>query len=336
MMFRRAVVSALARSVSPRLIATAFAASILGVSTLAHAAYPEKPITLIISFPPAGATDVMARAVGQALSTELGQSVVVENRAGAGGMIGLGAAARAPADGYTLHLSAVTNQAIADALYANKPADLTTDFIPVAGVGYAPHALVVPASLPVKNVAELVTYLKASPDKYNFSSQVAGTLSHLESELFALKTGVKLQHIPYKGSSQALPEVVTGTSSMMWDSITGSLPLVQAGRLKMLAVGSTQRVASLPDVPTAEEAGVPGFAANNLFGIVAPECTLAQAVQTLEAALKKVLASPELIKKVASAGSDLTFIPASKFGEDIKAERATWAKVVKDAQVSIQ
>lgn len=324
---------------NPRRMLSALTLSLLGVlgaTGIARADYPEKPITIIISFPPAGATDVMARAVGQAMSTELKQSVVVENRAGAGGMIGLGAAARAAPDGYTLHLTALTNQAIADVLYASKPADLATDFVPVARVGFAPHALVVPASLPVSNVQELVAYLKASPDKYNFASQGTGTLSHLESELFALKTGVKIQHIPYKGSSQALPELVNASSSLMFDSITGSLPLVQGGRLKMLAVASSNRVSSLPDVPTVKEAGVPGFEANNIFGIVVPKGTPPAIVKTLESAIERALSSQALVEKVAIQGSELKFGSAATFGQEIASEKKTWAAVVKEAGVSIQ
>lgn len=314
------------------------AAMLAGASMVAPAlaAYPEKAINIIISFPPAGATDVLARAVGQVLAEDLKQAVVIENRAGAGGMIGLGAAARAAPDGYTLHLTALTNQAIADALYPNKPADLATDFVPVARVGFAPHALVVPADLPVNSVPELVTYLKAAPGKYNFASQGTGTLSHLESELFMLKTGVKLEHIPYKGSSQALPELINGSSTMMFDSLTGSLPLVRGQRLKMLAVASSQRIASLPDVPTVAESGVQGFEANNIFGIVAPKGTPPEAVRTLEQSLQRVLGSRALIEKLATQGADIAYAPADTFGQEIMSEQKIWRDVAASAGVKIQ
>ena len=317
------------------LLAAAFVA-LASIAPVTHAAYPEKAVTIVISFPPAGATDVMARSVGQALSEDLGQPVVIENRAGAGGMIGLGVAARAAPDGYTLHLTALTNQAIADALYANKPADLATDFIPVARIGFAPHALVVPASLPVNSVPELIQYLKASPGKYNFASQGTGTLSHLESELFMLRTGVKLEHIPYKGSSQALPELINGSSTMMFDSLTGSLQLVRSGRLKMLAVASSERVASLPDVPTVAESGVQGFEANNIFGIVAPKGTPPAAVQTMESALQRVLSSRALVEKLAVQGANLSFASAATFGDEIKSEQKIWRTVIDQAGVKIE
>lgn len=335
MIFSRTTSSGSRKHAPKKLLASLFVA-LAGVVNVAHAAYPDKTVTIIISFPPAGATDVLARAVGQALSEDIGQSVVIENRAGAGGMIGLGAAARAAPDGYTLHLTALTNQAIADALYPNKPADLATDFVPVARVGFAPHALVVPAALPVNNVQELITYLRASPGKYNFASQGTGTLSHLESELFMLKTGVKLEHIPYKGSSQALPELISGSSTMMFDSLAGSLPLVRGGRLKMLAVASSERVGSLPGVPTVAGSGVQGFEANNIFGIVAPKGTPVEAVKKLEGALGRVLSSKAFVEKLATQGADISFAPAAVFADEIRSEQKTWRGVIEQAGVKIQ
>lgn len=335
-MFFSSITSTTPRTRTSRKMLATVCVALAGVVNVAYAAYPDKAVNIVISFPPAGATDVLARAVGQGLSEEIGQPVVIENRAGAGGMIGLGVAARAAADGYTLHLTALTNQAIADALYPNKPADLAKDFVPVARVGFAPHALVVPATLPVSNVQELITYLKASPGKYNFASQGTGTLSHLESELFMLKTGVKLEHIPYKGSSQALPELINGSSTMMFDSLAGSLPLVRGGRLKMLAVASSERVGSLPDVPTVAGSGVQGFEANNIFGIVAPKGTPAEAITKLEGALKRVLSSKAFVEKLAAQGADISFAPATVFGEEIASEQKTWRAVVEQAGVKIQ
>ncbi|ANN65147.1 Bug family tripartite tricarboxylate transporter substrate binding protein [Bordetella bronchialis] len=312
----------------------------LGLATAhigaARAAYPDHAIQVIISFPPAGATDVLARAIGQKLSVELKQSVVVENRPGAGGAIGIQAAAKAPADGYTLYFAAVTNVAVAAALYPNWPADLNKDFTPIAGVGIVPHILVVPETLPVKNVGELVSYLKAKPGQYNFASQGTGTLSHLESELFALKTGVKATHIPYKGSGQALPELVSGSSSFMFDSIPGSMPLIQARKLKVLAVASGSRVGLLPDVPTMQEAGIAGVQADNLFGFVAPKGTPQAAIDTISQALRKVLAMPELKAAMVAQGAELVYTPAAPFGEAIAKEHKTWADVVKEAHISIQ
>jgi tripartite-type tricarboxylate transporter receptor subunit TctC len=301
----------------------------------AQAAYPDKPVHLLLSFPPAGATDVLARAIGQKMSEALGQSVIVENRPGAGGNIGLIAAARAPADGYTIYLGAVTNAAIAAAAYSAQPAHLLRDFVPVAGVGTVPHMLVVPLSTPAQNVGELVSYLKAAPGKYNFASQGPGTLSHLESELFKIKTGVDVLHVPYKGSSQALPDLIAGSSAMMFDSIPASMPHVKAGKLKVLAVASGKRVSSLPDVPTVQEAGVPGFEANNLFGFVVPKGTPAPAIKALSAAIQSAVAAPGMREAMEAQGVELKFTPAQEFGKMMEQEFSTWGKVVETAKVKL-
>jgi tripartite-type tricarboxylate transporter receptor subunit TctC len=308
----------------------------LALAPWAQAAYPDKPIQIIISFPPAGATDALARAVGQRLAMDLGQSVVVENRPGAGGAIGLVAAARAAPTGYTLYLAATTNQAIAASIYKDQAASLVDDFVPIGQVGFAPHALVVPASSPVKNVAELLEYIRAAPSTYNFASQGVGTLSHLESELFVARNGLKMTHIPYKGSVQALPDVVNGAAVMMFDSVTGSLPLVQAGKLKYLAVASNVRVSLLPDVPTLAEAGVNNVVADNLFGLFAPKGTPQEAITVLSSALERVLNQPDLRKAVASQGAELRYASAADLGKTVVDEHQYWAGVVQQAGIPQQ
>lgn len=300
-----------------------------------HAAFPDKPVHLLLSFPPAGATDILARAIGQKMSEALGQSVIVENRPGAGGNIGLSAAARAPADGYTIYLGAVTNAAIAAAAYKPQPAHLIRDFVPVAGVGTVPHILVVPMSTPAQNVGELVSYLKAAPGKYNFASQGPGTLSHLESELFKIKTGVDVLHVPYKGSSQALPDLIAGSSAMMFDSIPGSMPHVKSGKLRVLAVASGKRVSSLPDIPTVQEAGVPGFEANNLFGFVVPKGTPPAAIKVLSEAIQTAVAAPGLRQSMEAQGVELKFTPPEEFGKMISQEFSVWGKVVEEAKIKL-
>ena len=316
-----------------------FAALAIGASALlapvALAAYPVRPIALVVSFPPAGATDILARAIGQKMSETLGQTIVVENRPGAGGVIGMQQAARAAPDGYTIYLAAVTNAAIAAAAYSNQPVHLIKDFVPVAGVGTVPHMLVVPTSLPVQNVSQLISYFKASPGKYNFASQGAGTLSHLESEVFKASTGVDLVHVPYKGSSQALPDLMAGTSSMMFDSIPASMPHVKSGKLRVLAVASSKRVAMLPNVPTVDESGVKGFEANNLFGFSAPKGTPPAVIATLAKAIQSALASPELNQRMQEQGVDLKFTPAAEFGALIDQEFRAWGKAVEAAKVKL-
>ncbi|CAG9184803.1 hypothetical protein LMG32289_05742 [Cupriavidus pampae] len=301
----------------------------------AFAEYPERPIQLVLSFPPAGATDVLARAVGQRLSQVLHQPVVVENRPGAGGAIGLGYAAKAAPDGYTLYMAAVSNAAIAAATYANQPANLGKDFVPIAGIGTVPHILVVPASLPVKTVPELVKYLKAAPGQYNFASQGAGTLSHLESELFRLRAGVDVIHVPYKGSSFAMPDLMAGRAAMMFDSIPSALPHVKSGKLRLLAVASDKRVKSLPEAPTMIEAGIQDFRADNLFGLVAPKGTPPAVIEKLAAATKTVLAMPDLVDTMDAQGVQIAFTPADKFGRMINDEMRDWNKVAQAAKVKV-
>jgi len=300
-----------------------------------HAEYPERSIQLVLSFPPAGASDILARAIGQKMSEALGQNVIVENKPGGGGIIGLTYAAKAAPDGYTLYLAAVTNAAIAAAAYSPKPVHLIKDFTPVAGVASVPHMLVVPASLPVQNVGQLISFLKAAPGKHNFASQGAGTLSHLESEVFMTTVGLDLVHVPYKGSSQALPDLMSGISSMMFDSIPASMPHVKSGKLRVLAVASSKRVGLLPNVPTVDESGVKGFEANNLFGISAPKGTPAQVLTKLTKAIQTALSSPDLKQRMQAQGVELKYTPAEEFAPLIEQEFKTWGKAVEMAKVRL-
>ena len=305
------------------------------VGGLVHAAYPERAISLVLSFPPAGASDILARAIGQKLGEVLGQTVVVENKPGAGGYIGMAYASKAVPDGYTIYLSSTTNAAIAAAAYTSHSAHLIKDFVPIGGVATVPHMLVVPASLPVQNVTQLVSYLKASPGKHNFASQGAGTLSHLESEMFKNIAGLDLVHVPYKGSSQALPDLMAGSSSMMFDSIPASLPHVKSGRLKVLAVASSKRVGLLPNVPTVDESGLKGFEANNYFGLNAPKNTPASVMAVLSKAVQTALNSAELRQRMLDQGVDLKFIPPEEFAALTEQEFRIWGKVVEAAKVKL-
>jgi tripartite-type tricarboxylate transporter receptor subunit TctC len=316
------------------LVCVALATTAL-VGGLAHAAFPERSIQLVVSFPPAGATDILARAIGQKMSETLGQIVVVENKPGAAGIIGLSYAAKAAPDGYTVYMAAVTNTAIAAAAYSAQPVNLMRDFVPVAGVATVPHMLVVPASLPVQNVSQLISLFKASPGKYNFASQGAGTLSHLESEVFNSAVGLDLVHVPYKGSSQALPDLMAGTASMMFDSIPASMPHVKSGKLRVLAVASGKRVSLLPNVPTVDESGVRGFEANNVFGISAPNGTPPAVVATLAKAIQAAVDSPDLKQRLQDQGVELKFTPAAEFGRVIAQEFRVWGKAVETAKIKL-
>ena len=299
-------------------------------------AYPARPIQVVLSFPPGGATDILARAIGQRMGTELKQSVVIENRPGAGGALALGAVVKAVPDGYTLHLLAVTNAAIAAATYASQPAHLTRDFEPVGSIGTVPHILVVPTELPAQNVAELVAMLKGAPGKYNFASQGNGTLSHLESELFNLRVGAQAVHVPYKGSAFALPDLIAGRSAYMFDSIPTALPHVKAGKLRLLALAAEARVDSLPGTPTMEEAGVKDFRINNRFGLVAPKGTPPEILKTLSGTLQKVLAAPDLVAAMEPQGVQLKYAAPAEMARTISDELQLWARVAKAANVKVE
>lgn len=311
-------------------------ASTLAWSGAAHAAYPDKPVQVIISFPTAGATDVLARAVTQRMSQELGQSIVVDNKPGAGGAIGLSAGARAKPDGYGLYLAATTNQAIAANIYQNQSAHLSKDFEPIGLVGFVPHILVVPEQEKINSVTELLERVRAKPGAYNFASQGVGTLSHLESELFVAQNKLDITHVPYKGSSQALPSLVSGDSIMMFDSVTGSMPLIKGGRLKVLAVASSNRLTLLPEVPTLAQAGVDNVVADNAFALFAPKGTPSEIIETLANALKVAVEDPTLKSDLAQQGVELKFVPGAELAKLVEDEHESWGKVVRAANVQAQ
>ncbi|MFM7283691.1 MAG: Bug family tripartite tricarboxylate transporter substrate binding protein [Betaproteobacteria bacterium] len=297
--------------------------------------WPKKPIRMIISFPAGGSTDVLSRAVAAPLADALGQQVVVENRPGAGGMLGLGAAAKAGTDGYTIHLSALTNQAIAQALYANPPADLRRDFVPVALVGSVPHVLVVHPSVPANTVPELMAWIRNQKGNLNYASQGNGTLSHLESELLLQRINARAVHIPYKGSSFALPDLIAGNTLMMFDSLTASLSHIKSGRLKVIGLAATERSPLLPDTPTLIQGGVKGFDVDNLFAVYVPKGVATPIIAKLERELGKVLASQDLRSRMLEQGVQLRFERSTKLSEITEAEHSRWAQVVKSANVRI-
>lgn len=312
-------------------------AVLAGLPGLAHAQdYPAKPIRMVIAFPPAGATDILARAVAQRLGGTLGQQVVVENKPGAGGMIGLETAAQAPADGYNVFLCALTNQAIAGHLYPNATSDISRDFEPVSLLANGAHMLNVHPSVPAQNLGEFIKWLKANDGKVSYASQGNGTLSHLETELLQQRLGLKLTHVPYKGSSQALPDLLSGNVSFMFDSVAASMTHVKAGKLRALAVAATQRVPAFPDLPTVAEGGVPGYDVDNWFGLFVPKGTPPAVITRLNAELRKVLADPELNGLLVQQGYVVTHGDPAKLAAVTKAERSKWGEVIKTADVAIR
>lgn len=297
--------------------------------------WPKKPIVAVLSFPAGGSTDVFARAVMAPLSEALGQSVVVENKPGAGGMIGLGAAAKAAPDGYTIHFSALTNQAISQALFKNPPADLRKDFIPVALVGTVPHLIVVNPNVPAKNIAELIAFIKSKKGDFSYASQGNGSLSHLESTLFMQRIGATGIHIPYKGSSFALPDLIAGNTLMMFDSVTASLPHIQSGKLRPIAIAAAERSPLMPNVPTLGQDGMKQFDVENFYGVFVPKNTPPAVVGKLEREIRKILTNPDFKARMATQGIHPQFANSEQLAEITNKEHDKWDKVVKSANIKV-
>lgn len=297
--------------------------------------WPKKPIVAILSFPAGGSTDVFARAIAAPLGEALGQGVVIDNKPGAGGMIGLGAAAKANPDGYTIHISAMTNQAISQALFKNPPADLRKDFVPVALIGTVPHLIVINPNVPPKNLPDLITYIKSKNGQFNYASQGNGSLSHLEATLFMQRIGASGTHIPYKGSSFALPDLIAGNTSMMFDSVTASLPHIQSGKLRPIAIAAAERSPLMPNVPTLGQDGMKQFDVENLYAIYAPKGTSPTIVARLEKEIRKILTNPDFKVRMANQGIHPQFANAESLMQMTNSEHNKWEKVVKSANIKI-
>lgn len=316
----------------------ALACVALAAATLcgtAHAqTYPTKPVTIVVPFSPGGATDIMSRLLAERLNKRLGQPVVVENKPGAGTMIASDYVAKAPADGYTL-LVAASSLGIAPSLYKKVNYDPIKDFAPISQVASVVHVLVVHPSIPAKNVGELVTWLKANPTKANYGSVGAGTSTHLESELFNSVAGVKMAHIPYKGSAPALTDLVGGQLQVMFDAYASSGPFIKDGRVRLLAVTTAQRSKSLPDTPTVSESGLPGYEAMPWLGLVAPAGTPAPVVNRLYTELNDILKEPEVQERFRSLGLDIIGSKPEDFSAFLKKDIVKWAQVIKESGAKV-
>ena len=299
------------------------------------AGYPERPIRMFVAFPAGGATDILARMLGTSMGGILKQSVVVENKPGAGGMIGLEAGAKSTPDGYNLFLCALTNQAIAGHLYPKATSDITRDFEPIALIANGAHVLNVHPSVPARNMTEFVAWLKAGDGKVNYASQGNGTLSHLEAELLLQTLGVKAVHVPYRGSAQALPDLIAGQVSFMFDSVAASQSFVKNGQLRALAVTTSQRIALYPDLPTVEEAGVKGYNADNWFGLYAPKGTPADVRNKLADAVQKSLTDKALAENLLQKGFVVGFSDARQLAAVTASDRAKWGNVIKTANITL-
>lgn len=291
-------------------------------------AWPVRPIKLVVPFAAGGAPDVVARNIGMRLAEKLGQPVLVDNRLGAGGNIAYEAVARAAPDGYTL-VFATTGIATNMSLYKNPHYDALKDFAPVTLVSTGAHVLVVNPSLAARNVKELIALGKANPQLLSYGSSGSGTILHLAGELFTLKTGVKLQHVPYRGASLAQTDLVGGVVNMMFSDVASALPQIKAGTVRALAVTGSQRMPSLPDVPTLAESGVPGYEIEAWFGILAPAGTPAPVVDRLNSELRAVLAMPEMKQRMADLAQTVVGNSPAEFGGFLKSEVTKMGEIVK-------
>ncbi|MFV0678952.1 Bug family tripartite tricarboxylate transporter substrate binding protein [Ottowia sp.] len=312
------------------LLATA-AVALVGMNSGAAWAqgYPDRPLTLVVPFSAGGTTDILARILGKALEAELGQPVVIDNKAGAGGNIGAQAAARAKADGYTLFMGTVGTHAINESLYKNLPYKPLGDFQPVSLVAMVPNLLVAHPSRPYKTVKELIDYAKANPGKVTFGSSGNGSSIHLSGELFKTMTGVDMLHIPYKGSAPAVADLLAGQIDIMFDNMPSAIQHVKAGKLRPIAVTADKRYPELPDVPTIAEAGVPGYSAMSWFGLFTNRGLPADVLAKLNAATVKVLSQPEVAKQMAAQGAMASPDTPAEFEAFIKKEADKWRQVVK-------
>ncbi|WP_144629841.1 tripartite tricarboxylate transporter substrate binding protein [Bordetella genomosp. 13] len=297
--------------------------------------YPSAPIRLVVPFSPGGFTDVVARLLAEKLGGALGQPVVVENRMGAGSTIGTDFVAKSPADGYTLALISTTH-VIAPWLYKSLPYDPLKSFSPVIKLVDSPYVLVTnPQTVPAKSVAELVALAKSKPGRIDYASSGNGSSQHLAAALFASMTDVQLMHVPYRGSGQALNDIMGGQVSMGFLGVTAALPQIRAGRLRALAVTTTERSPDLPDVPTLDEAGVKGYEANIWLGLLAPAGTPPEVVQRLHDVTAKVMQDDEARKALAQAGLTPSMGSSAQFGQLLATESVKWGKVVKQTGATV-
>ncbi len=316
------------------LILAAFT-SLPQAQTTAIKAYPDKQVRLVIPFPPGGATDVIGRIMAQELSKSLNQQVVADNRVGDSGNIGADIVAKAPADGYTLLLGALTSHAInANLEKSSIKYDLEKDFTPVAVVGVVPLVFVVNPSVPVKNMKEFIAYAKANPGKLTFASSGAGAPQRLAMEMFRFQLGLDLLHVPYKGSGPAMTDLVGGQVLSMSETVPAALPFIKSGQLRPLAVTTAKRISQLPDVPTVTEVtGLQNFDVVSMFGIEAPANTPKPIIDKLSAEIKIILQRPDVQERMLAAGVYVNYLSPADSAKRISRELNMWAKVIKDAKV---
>lgn len=316
-------------------VAAAVCVSFAALTAHAQANYPTKPIRFIVPFPPGGGTDILARTVATKLTETAGWQVVIDNRGGAGGNLGLQAAAQAAPDGYTMVMGQTSNLAINPALYAKLPYDPIRDFVPVSLVSASPIALVVSAKSPYRTLGDFVAAAKAKAGQLTFGSPGSGTVAHLAGELFQRTAGIKYIHVPYKGAAQALPDLMGGRIDLYSGSLETAMPHMKAGSIRALAVTSLQRVPAVPDVPTVAESGYKAFQATTWFGILVAKGTPDAIVSRLTGEITKVLQLPDVKERMAAAGGLPVKTGPKEFRDLLNAELPRWARVVKESGAKV-
>jgi len=309
--------------------------TLLTACAWAQGAYPQKTVRLIVPFPPGGGNDVIARVVAQKLTDKWGQTVVVENRAGANGIVGLQALMQAPADGYTLAVGAAGPMAVNPSLYAKLPYDPLKDFAPITNLVNFPLLLVTHPSVPAKTTRELVALAKAKPGQLTYASPGSGNSGHLAGELFNSMAGVQIVHIPYKGQGPAQTDLMAGQVNMLYSSIPSVINQVKSGQLTAIAVGSAKRLASIPDVPTISESGVPGYEAYSWVGLVAPAQTPPDIVRKIHRDVSEILKQRDVADKLNQQGALPIGDTPEEFTQYIRDEIAKWGKVVREANIKL-
>jgi len=298
--------------------------------------YPTKPIRLVITYPPGGNTDLVGRAVAQKLTEAWGQQVVVDNRGGAGGVLGTVIAKQAPADGYTLLLGTSAGMVLNPLLMSKVPYDAFQDFAPVSLVIINPQLLVVHPALPASNVQEFIALAKAKPGHLNFGSSGVGTPNHLGGEMLKAMAGINIVHVPYKGGAASITDLIAGQVQLVFSSAPSVVPHVRTGRLKALAVGSAKRTSALPNVPTVAESGVPGYEYTTWYGIFAPARTPTPIIARLNAEIVRMLAEPQMSQRFQSQGGDPASSTPAALTAYMREETARWTRVIKTAGIKIE
>jgi len=311
------------------------AGCVLGAALPAAAQqWPSKPITLIVPFPPGGTTDIVARPLAQKLSEALGQPVVVENRAGAGGTVGAAVAAKSAPDGYTFFAATVAHT-MAPGLYKSLPYNFQTDFEPITITAFTPNILIVNPSVPAHSVKELIAYIKAHPGKVNYGSAGNGSTEHMSGELFRSDAKVDITHVPYKGGSPMMADLIGGQIQMAIETSGSAAPHIRAGKVRALAVTTATRSAAFPDVPTMSEAGLHGYEVTTWYGILAPKGTPKPIIDRMYAEIAKILKSPDMKSRLAGIGAEPGGQTPAQFAKFIATETAKWTKVAKESGAKI-